>query len=140
MLTGADNEKIAVRTVKAGVYDYLRKETLDKDHLRNAILESYDKHKIELKKLNELTNQSHAFNKAIFYQELEQNEHDEENTDQVLLIIELNNHKILEERLDVILRDGIICGTVKQSFEVFNLGECNPSITRFSDASHRLHY
>ena len=69
MLTGAGNEEIAVRAIKAGVFDYLRKETLDKERLYSTILEAYTKHREERLKLNELTSQSHAFNKALFYQE-----------------------------------------------------------------------
>ena len=63
MLTGAGNEEVAVRALKAGVYDYLRKENLDKDQLRRSILDAFEKHKVEQQRLSELTNQSNAFNK-----------------------------------------------------------------------------
>lgn len=135
MLTGAGNEEVAVRAIKAGVYDYLRKETLDKDRLHMSILEAFEKHKIEQARLNELTNQSHAFNKALFYQELEQNK---DNFKRVLVLIELDNHHVLEQRFGVILRDNIIRHIAKQSFEIYKLGNCHPSITRFGDASIAL--
>lgn len=37
MLTGAGNEDVAVRALKSGVTDYLRKERLDKDQLKGAV-------------------------------------------------------------------------------------------------------
>ena len=133
MLTGAGNEEIAVRAIKAGVYDYLRKEYLDKERLHSAILDAFEKHQVERDKLNELTSQSHAFNKALFYQELEQKDKDKKN--RVLLLIELDKHDVLEKRLGIIFRDNIIRHIAKQSFEVYKSADCNPSITRFGDAS-----
>lgn len=134
MLTGAGNEEVAVRALKAGVFEYLRKETLDKAHLHSTILSAFEKHKIKKEKLRELTNQGNAFNKALFYQELEQSDND----NRVLILIELDNHKILEERMGIIFRDNIIRHLARQSFEIFKLGECNPSITRFGDTSIAL--
>ena len=133
MLTGAGNEEIAVRAVKAGVYDYLRKETLDKERLYSTILDAFEKHKEESAKLNELTSQSHAFNKALFYQELEQL--DKSKSNRVLILIELDDRERLEKRLGIIFRDNIIRHIAKQSFEVFKQGDANPSITRFGDTS-----
>ncbi|MBF8268838.1 MAG: hypothetical protein HW386_547 [Gammaproteobacteria bacterium] len=133
MLTAAGNEEIAVRAIKAGVHDYLRKEYLDKERLHSAILDAFEKHQVERDKLNELTSQSHAFNKALFYQELEQKDKDKNN--RVLLLIKLDKHDVLEKRLGIIFRDNIIRHIAKQSFEVFKSADCNPSITRFGDAS-----
>lgn len=133
MLTGAGNEEIAVRAVKAGVYDYMRKEYLDKDRLQNAINDAFEKHQVERDKLNELTSQSHAFNKALFYTELEQR--DREKHDRVLILIDLDRHEKLEKKYGIIFRDNIIRHIAKQSFDVFRMADCNPSITRFGDAS-----
>jgi len=133
MLTGAGNEEVAVRAVKAGVYDYMRKEYLDKDRLQSAIIDAFEKHQVERDKLNELTSQSHAFNKALFYQELEQRNREKNN--RALILIELDRHEALELRLGIIFRDNIIRHIAKQSFDVFKMADCNPSITRFGDAS-----
>ena len=133
MLTGAGNEEIAVRAVKAGVYDYMRKEYLDKDRLQTAIQDAFEKHQVERDKLNELTSQSHAFNKALFYTELEQR--DKERHDRVLILIDLDKHEKLEQRYGIIFRDNVIRHIAKESFDVFKMADCNPSITRFGDAS-----
>ena len=138
MLTGAGSEEIAVRALKAGVYDYLRKEKLDKEQLHKAIVEAFEKHRKEKDRLNELTSHSHAFNKALFYQQLEK--HDAEKTGQgrVLLLISLDNHQLIEELAGLIMQDNIVRHIAKQSFEVFRHGDCHPSITRFGDVSVAL--
>lgn len=138
MLTGAGNEEIAVRAIKAGIYDYLRKEKLDKDELRRSILDAFEKHKSERRRLSELTHQSRAFNKALFYQQLEETSTANAATGRVLLVIELNDHETVEERLGVILRDNVVRHIARQSYEVFDLGDCNPQITRLSDVSVAL--
>jgi len=42
MLTGAGNEEVSVRAMKAGIYDYLRKEKLDLKQLQKTIAEAHD--------------------------------------------------------------------------------------------------
>ena len=54
MLTGAGDEDIAVRAMKSGVHDYLRKEHLKKSHLRDSILEAFDHHRKERERLTAL--------------------------------------------------------------------------------------
>ncbi len=54
MLTGAGDEDIAVRAMKSGVHDYLRKEHLTKSHLKDSILEAFDQHKKEHERLTAL--------------------------------------------------------------------------------------
>ena len=134
MLTGAGSEEVAVRAVKAGVYDYLRKEKLDKEQLKKSILNAFEEHKEEQQRLSELTNQNLAFNKALFYQKLETPD-DEGGKDRVLLLIELDDAGTLEERVGVILRDNIVRHMAHRSFEVFQVGECHPHITRLGDTA-----
>ncbi len=136
MLTGAGNEEIAVRALKSGVSDYIRKEKLDKDELRMAILNAYEESKVERQRVNEATLHSHAFNKGLFYQQLEQP--DEHAHQRVLLLIQLDNHEQLARAAGVIVRDNVVRHIAKQTFEVFQIGECNPSITRFSEISIAL--
>ena len=138
MLTGAGNEEVAVRALKAGVHDYIRKEKLDKAKLRNSILDAFENHKVERERINELTNQSLAFNKALFYQNLELKHDDPEYVRRVLLLIRLDNHKTIEQKAGLIVRDNIVRHLAKQCFEIFRLGECNPNITRLSDISVAL--
>ena len=63
MLTGAGNEEVAVRALKAGVYDYLRKQSLDKQELKASILKAYSNHNQEIERKKDVTQQGKAFNK-----------------------------------------------------------------------------
>ncbi|HEY7841562.1 MAG TPA: EAL domain-containing protein, partial [Gammaproteobacteria bacterium] len=137
MLTGAGSEEVAVRAVKAGVYDYLRKEKLDKEQLKRSILSAFEQHKDEQQRLSELTNQSLAFNKALFYQELE-SKVEGSGKERVLLLIQLDDEQMLEQRLGGILRDNIVRHIARRSFEIFQVGECHPHITRLGDAAVAL--
>jgi DNA-binding response OmpR family regulator/EAL domain-containing protein (putative c-di-GMP-specific phosphodiesterase class I) len=134
MLTGAGNEEVAVRALKAGVYDYLRKESLDKEQFRRAILNAVEQHQEKQQRLAELTNHSMAFNKALFYRQLE-TAPPADAPDRVLLLIELDESEQLEERLGIILRDNIIRHLARESFAVFQVAGSNPQVTRLSDSA-----
>lgn len=54
MLTSEGNEDVAVRALKSGVYDYLRKEKLKKEQLKASIQEAFDKHNSSLNRLYSL--------------------------------------------------------------------------------------
>ena len=54
MLTSEGNEDIAVRALKSGVYDYLRKEKLNKEQLKISIQEAFDKYNSNRKFLDSL--------------------------------------------------------------------------------------
>ena len=138
MLTGAGNEEVAVRSLKAGVYDYLRKQSLDKKALQKSILNAFEKHRGEKKRKAEITQQGKAFNKSLFYQQLEANKDVPGYRDRVLLYIDLDNHAEIAERAGEIFRDNVVRHIAKHSYDIFKLGECDPSITRIGDASIAL--
>jgi len=138
MLTGAGNEEVAMRALKAGVYDYLRKQSLDKEELRSSILNAFEKHKREKKRALEQTQQGAAFNKALFYQQLEYKKGDPQFRNRVLFLIQLDDHAAIEERAGIILRDNIIRHIARQAYEVFKLGKCDPTVSRHGDYSIAL--
>lgn len=138
MLTGAGNEEVAVRALKAGVYDYLRKQSLDKQELKESILRAYSKHGEQNKRKQDATHQGKAFNKSLFYQQLEFHKDLPGYRDRVLLLIELDRDDEIAAKAGVILRDNIVRHIAKLSFEIFNQGEFNPSITRLAEATIAL--
>ncbi len=138
MLTGAGNEEVAVRALKSDVSDYLKKQSLDKEELKSAILNAYSSHHQKKERKKETTQQGNAFNKSLFYQQLKFHKDIPGYRDRVLLYIDLNDNQSIIEREGVILRDNIVRHIAKQSFEIFNLGECNPSITRLGDTAIAL--
>jgi EAL domain-containing protein (putative c-di-GMP-specific phosphodiesterase class I)/FixJ family two-component response regulator len=136
MLTGAGNEEIAVHALKSGVSDYMRKEKLDKEELRIAILKAFEEQKTKRKKINDATLHGQAFNKAKFYEQLEKPNRD--TNKRILLIMQLDAHEKIAEGAGIIVRDNVVRHLAKQSFEVFRMGECNPNITRYNESSIAL--
>jgi EAL domain-containing protein (putative c-di-GMP-specific phosphodiesterase class I)/FixJ family two-component response regulator len=136
MLTGAGNEEIAVHALKSGVSDYIRKEKLDKDELRESILNAFEEQKDKRKKVNEATLHGQAFNKAGFYEQLKKPNRDSKK--RILLIMQLDAHEQIATRVGIIVRDNVVRHLAKQSFEVFQVGECNPNITRYNEFSIAL--
>lgn len=138
MMTGAGNEEVAVRALRAGVYDYLRKEKFDKEELKQSLLSAVEKHQVERARVMELTSHNRAFNKALFYQELEQGDDSDTSVNRVLLLVELDDHGLLEERFGIIIRDNIVRHLARQCYEFFKVTSANPHITRLSDQSVAL--
>jgi CheY-like chemotaxis protein/EAL domain-containing protein (putative c-di-GMP-specific phosphodiesterase class I) len=133
MLTGAGNEEIAVRALKAGVYDYLRKQKLNKQTLQDSITNAFTKHQAEKLRQSELTQQGHAFNKAIFYQQLEYEKGIPEYRDRIFFLVELVDHTLIEQHAGIILRDNIVRHIAKKCYELLKQNKANPAITRLGD-------
>ncbi|MBI1732829.1 MAG: EAL domain-containing protein [Gammaproteobacteria bacterium] len=138
MMTGAGNEEIAVRALRAGVYDYLRKEKFDKQQLRDSLVAAVEKHRAERARLSEQTSHNRAFNKALFYQELEHGGERGIEADRILLLVDLDEHATLEERFGVIIRDNLVRHLAKLCYEFFKAAQTDPHITRLSDQSVSL--
>jgi DNA-binding response OmpR family regulator len=49
MLTGAGNEKLAIRALKSGIKDYVHKDSLNTAMLAEAITSAYEEHRIKRK-------------------------------------------------------------------------------------------
>lgn len=138
MMTGAGNEEVAVRALRSGVYDYLRKEKFDKEQLKQSLLSAVEKHQVERARQMEQTNHTRAFNKALFYQELEQGDDAGSDQERVLLLVDLDDNKVLEERFGIIIRDNIVRHLARQCYEFFKITNVDPHITRLNDQSVAL--
>lgn len=138
MMTGAGNEEVAVRALRAGVYDYLRKEKFDKEQLKQSLLTAVEKHQAERTRQMDQTNHTRAFNKALFYQELEQGDDVATGQERVLLLVDLDDQRVLEERLGIIIRDNIVRHLARQCYEFFKSTSVDPHITRLNNQSVAL--
>ncbi len=139
MLTGTDNEEVAINALQFDIYAYLRKESLTKDKLKQSIIESWEANKTERKKQKEATEYNQAFSKELFYQKLEQPKGpDGLGPDRALLVIQLNDVDTLEKQIGLIARDDLVKQIAKNSFDVFQAGACNPNITCIGEATIAL--
>jgi DNA-binding response OmpR family regulator/EAL domain-containing protein (putative c-di-GMP-specific phosphodiesterase class I) len=133
MLTGAGNEEVAVRAIKAGVHEYLHKDRLDKNELQTAINSAFNKHNETKKQVQEFTLAGQAFNKALFYQNLEIQKDDPQYRERALLLLQLDHHEIIAKEVGIIFRDNAVRYIAKESFQRFKNTNSNPSITRLGD-------
>jgi DNA-binding response OmpR family regulator len=132
MLTGAGTEEIAIRALKSGIHEYLPKQSLTKDKLKQSIIHAWEEKKSERQKKQEITQHNRSFSKEVFYENLESG-FNTNGTERALVIIRPDNINMLAEEIGIIGRDNLINHLAKNSFEVFKLGACNPNITKISD-------
>ncbi|MGB1800926.1 MAG: response regulator, partial [Gammaproteobacteria bacterium] len=132
MLTGAGTEEIAVRALKTGIYEYLPKQSLTKDKLKQSVIHAWEDKKALRKKKQELTQHNRSFSKEVFYENLER-AFDSNLSERVLIIIKPDNLDLVEEQIGVIGKDRLINYIAKNSYDTFKLGACNPNITKISD-------
>ncbi len=132
MLTGAGTEEIAVRALKTGIYEYLPKQSLTKDKLKQSVIHAWEAKKAERQKKQELTQHNRSFSKEVFYENLEK-AFDSNLPERALIIIKPDNLDLIEEQVGVIGKDRLINHIAKNSYDTFKLGACNPNITKISD-------
>lgn len=133
MLTGAGTEEIAAKAIRAGVYDFIRKDRLDKSRLASAIRLAHKKHSLHLEKLREVTSQSKAFNKAIFYRSLELA--GASTDEKVLLLLQLDHAQKLQNELGLVLLTSILRHLSRICLDLLDKAGTNPAITRLSDSA-----
>lgn len=136
MLTGAGNEGVAVRALNFGVHEYLRKDKLDKARLAAAIINAHKKHEIERNQQSEQEQEKTAFDKSLFYRQLEQSGGAGRNgPGRVFLLVDVDNFNPLATRLGAIVSDNLVRHIARVSYESTRTKQGNPCITRFSDSS-----
>lgn len=134
MMTAAGSEDIAVRAMKYGVQDYLRKQNITREKLEQAINDAIRIRATERERQISSTQNSQSFNKALFYQKLEQAAAANE-AGQALVLIELDQYAELGETHGVILQDSVIRHIARLTYELLASDSHAASMTRMSDAS-----
>lgn len=132
MLTGKGSEDVAVRAMKTGVQDYLRKQDITAERLRQSIMDVAQNYKLARER--PLSSTSQSFNKALFYKKLEQALQSNEPT-AVFFLIEVDNYDHVGEEVGIILQDDVIRHVAKITFEAFGDPDYQASITRMSDST-----
>ncbi len=136
MLTGAGTEETAVRAVKFGAYEYLRKEKLDKAVLAASILAAYNKHADERIKRDEAEKARSVFDKSSFYRQLEQPAHEDPATPaRVFLLFDIDNYSSLTASLGPIGSDNFGRDLARLIYEHPSIKQANPCITRLGESA-----
>ena len=133
MLTAAGTEEIATKAIRAGVYDFIRKDQPHKHRLASAIQEAFRKHNQQRTRIQEITSQSRAFNKAVFYRTLELAGKSAD--EKALLLIQLDHPREMEDELGLVFLTNVLRHLSRVCLELLERATTNPSITRLSDTA-----
>lgn len=134
MMTAAGSEDVAVRAMKSGVQDYLRKQNITKERLKQAIAEATQTRERERKRQLSSTQSSQSFNKALFYQKLEQPAVSGQRRP-VFLLIELDQFDELGEEHGLVMQDNVVRHMAKTTHGAFDTPDYQASMTRIGGAA-----
>ncbi len=139
MMTAAGSEDVAVRAMKTGVQDYLRKQNLTREKLKQAIIDAVQSRNEERKRQTSNTQSSQSFNKSLFYKKLEQSSKGD-GPGQVFILIELDDFAELGNKRGIILQDSLLRHIAKKAYNSFRTEAYQTSMTRMSDSTIGLLY
>lgn len=134
MMTAAGSEDIAVRAMKTGVQDYLRKQNITKERLKQAITDALETRAQEREKRLTNTQSTQSFNKALFYQKLEQ-AGAEDKANPAFVLIELDQFDEIGEEHGLVMQDDVIRHIAKTTYDAFDQPNYQISMTRIGDAA-----
>lgn len=134
MLTGKGSEDIAVRAMKTGVQDYLRKQDITEQKLKQAIVDAVESYTAKRERIASSTHSNQSFNKALFYKKLELAS-DAANPQQLFVLIELDQFEELGEQHGVVLQDNLARHVAKTAYADLEGENYSTSMTRMSDGT-----
>lgn len=135
MMTAHGDEELAVQAIRLGAQDYINKQKLSLDRLKNAISNAINKHEKEDKYINTLTLQSTIFNKVSFYKKLKI-ALKKKSTDKhaFLLQIRIDRYQELHEEIGLLATDNYTTHVAGKIAEIINNKKYKFNTTRIGDA------
>lgn len=136
LLTSADNEEIAVKALRHGAHDFLRKQDLSAHKLAEGIADALNVRYRESSAETSLTLNASKFSKSFFYGQLDLAfDEAERNENRALVLIRLDGYDGLRKSLGVLAMEDVTRHLANIGLELFRFGAYRPRATRFSDAS-----
>lgn len=136
LLTSADNEEVAVKALRHGAHDFLRKRDLSPHKLAEAIADALNLRYRESGVETSLTLTSAKFSKSYFYGQLDLAfQEAEKNETRALILIRLDGYDGLRRSLGLLVLEDVTRHLANIGLELFRFGRYQPRATRFSDAS-----
>jgi len=137
MMTAAGSEDVAVRAMKSGVQDYLRKQNITREKLRQAIEDAVRYREQERERRMANTQSSQSFNKALFYKKLEQPAEASE-PEPVFYLIELDRFTELGDSHGITVQDNLLRHIARFTYDLYSDPKHHAAITRMSDSTVAL--
>jgi EAL domain-containing protein (putative c-di-GMP-specific phosphodiesterase class I)/DNA-binding NarL/FixJ family response regulator len=136
LLTSAENEDVAVKALRHGAHDFLRKQDLSPHKLAEAIADALNLRYRESGVETSLTLTSAKFSKSFFYGQLDLAfQEAEKNETRALILIRLDGYDGLRRSLGLLVLEDVTRHLANIGLELFRFGRYRPRATRFSDAS-----
>ena len=136
MLTSADDEEVAIKALRHGAHDFIRKGSLSAPRLAESIADALNLRYRESSAESSLTINASKFSKSFFYGQLDfAFEEAEKNQTRALLFIRVDGYEELRRSLGVLAMEDVTRHLANAGIEVFNFGTYRSRATRFSDAS-----
>lgn len=137
MLTAAGSEDVAVRAMKTGVQDYLRKQNITKEKLRQAIKDAVQSRRRENERRLASTHSSQSFNKSLFYKKLEEAPAAGQSSP-VFFLIALDHFDAIGDEYGIIVQDNLLRQIARLTYKTFRAESYQTCMTRMSDATVAL--
>jgi EAL domain-containing protein (putative c-di-GMP-specific phosphodiesterase class I)/DNA-binding response OmpR family regulator len=136
LLTAEGNEDVAVRALRYGAHDYLRKQNLNSKKLTESIADALNVRYRESSAERSLTINASKFSKSYFYAQLELAfEEGEKGESRALLLIKTDGYNSLRKSFGVLAMEDVTRHLANLGMETFRFQTYVPRATRFSDAS-----
>ncbi len=136
LLTSADDEDVAVKALRHGAHDFLRKQDLSAHKLAEGIADALNVRYRESSSETSLTLTSAKFSKSFFYGQLDLAfDEAEKNENRALLLIRLDGFDVLRKSLGLLALEDVTRHLANLGLELFRFDRYRPRATRFSDAS-----
>ncbi|MDX1514764.1 MAG: response regulator, partial [Gammaproteobacteria bacterium] len=136
LLTAVGNEDLAVKALRYGAHDYLRKQKLNGKKLTESVRDAFNVRAKESKTENSLTINASRFSKSFFYGQFEfAFEEVKKGESRAVLIIRTDGYDALLKSLGVLAMDEIEKYMATNAVEIFNVSAYRSRATRFTDSS-----
>ena len=136
LLTGAENEEVAVKALRHGAHDFLRKQGITSAKLAESVADALNVRYRESSAESSLTLNASKFSKSFFYGQLDLAfEEAERREPRVLILIRVDGYEGLRKSMGVIAMEDVTRYLANVGMELFGFRAYRPRATRFSDSS-----
>lgn len=136
LLTGDENEDVAVKALRHGAHDFLRKQGITAAKLAESVADALNVRYRESSAESSLTLNASKFSKSFFYGQLDLAfEEAARKEPRVLILIRVDGYEALRKSLGVLAMEDVTRHLANVGMELFGFRAYRPRATRFSDSS-----
>ncbi|MDX1528166.1 MAG: response regulator [Gammaproteobacteria bacterium] len=136
LLTAAGSEEVAVRALRFGAHDYLKKQKLNAKRLAESIADAFNMRAEEESVSHSLTINASRFSKSYFYGQFDLAfDEVEKGEDRAVVLIRVDSYESLQKSLGVLAMDELSRFIANVGTELFRVNKYSPRATRFTDSA-----